>query len=127
CGYPAGRAPRSSTATASSCSMSGSTNANVSQQPVITSIVVTPNPASTTPGGAVAFSAQAKDQNGANMSATFTWATTGGTIDQAGHYTAPATTGSFDVSATNSGVVGQPTVNVSSTPPPPQETIVDNE
>jgi hypothetical protein len=114
--YTAGPTAGTFSVTATSGNVSGSATVTITSTPpnqVLTTIVVSPNPASTTTGGTVAFSAQAKDQNGSPMEATFTWGTSAGTIDQTGHYTAPNGTGSFDVSASSQGIVGHATVNVS--------------
>jgi hypothetical protein len=114
--YAAGPTAGTFSVTATSGGVQGSATVNIASAPpnqILTTIVVTPNPASTTTGGTVAFTAQGKDQNGNTMSATFNWMTSAGTIDQSGKYTAPNATGSFDVSASSQGIVGHATVNVS--------------
>ncbi|HZU98083.1 MAG TPA: Ig-like domain-containing protein, partial [Planctomycetota bacterium] len=116
--YTAGQTGGTFSVKATSGNVSGSATVNVTaNQPppqILTSVVVSPNPASTTPSGTVTFTAQAKDQNGNNMSETFMWTASAGTIDQSGHYTAPASTGSFTVTASSQGISGHATVNVQS-------------
>src|SRR5206468_2766467 len=98
----------------------GSATVNVATPtPVLTSIAVSPSSATLATGATQQFSATAKDQNGNAMSGvTFTWSSTGGTIDQTGKYTAGSTAGTFSAKATSGSVSGSATVNVTSSTPP---------
>ena len=85
----------------------------------VASVTVTPGPATTTPGGAIAFSAQARDANGTAVASTFAWSATRGSIDSTGRYTAPVTSETFMVTAATGGVAGPAIVTVAASPPPP--------
>ncbi len=82
---------------------------------VLSSIVVTPNTADLEQGNTQQFTAQAYDQNGSPMSASFTWSATGGSIDGNGLYSATET-GSYNVTASSGSVSGSASVTVTSTP-----------
>ena len=81
--------------------------------PVLTSITLTPNPASVAVGQTVQFTAVGKDQNGNVMSITPTWSVsgTGNSISTSGLLTA-STAGSFTVTASSGSVSGTSTVTV---------------
>jgi hypothetical protein len=85
--------------------------------PVLTTIVVNPNPASVATGGTVDFTAQGLDQNGHDFTISPTWSVSGGgTIDPNGPvtavYTAGDIPGTFTVTATDGAVSGQAEVTV---------------
>jgi hypothetical protein len=83
--------------------------------PVLTDIVVTPDPAAVVVGGTQQFTATGYDQYGAPMALTPEWKATGGTIDlNSGEYTAGSIPGFFEVTATDpvSGIFGMATVEV---------------
>ncbi|HEY6808386.1 MAG TPA: hypothetical protein VI160_06320 [Gemmatimonadales bacterium] len=66
-------------------------------------VAVAPRNASTTPGGALTFSATVGGAR-AGQSTAVTWSvaeTSGGMVDASGHYTAPTATGTFHVVATS--------------------------
>ena len=80
---------------------------NVSQQPTLTTIAVTPAVVQNVAlGQKIQFAAQGKDQFGAAIAALLTWSVSGGgTIDQNGLFTA-TTNGAFKVYAASSGLSG---------------------
>jgi hypothetical protein len=83
---------------------------------VLTTIAVTPATASVAVGSTQQFAAQGKDQFGNNMSAVYTWTTTGGgTINSSGLFTA-TTAGSFTVRATSGSVSGTASVSATTAP-----------
>ena len=90
----------------------------VTAPPVLTSIVVTPDPASLQPGSAVQFSAQGLDQNNNPIASNPVWSATGGGIDATGLYTAGPTLGNFIVTATDGAVSGEAEVAISAITPP---------
>lgn len=105
-------------------------------QPVspIVSIGVSPKPATLTPGGIVAFVATATRQDGTTLTANVTWTATGGTITQAGVYTAGSSPGGYRVIATQQGgsLADTSAVTITAQPPvlqaviltPPTATVV---
>lgn len=80
--------------------------------PAIASIVVSPANPSVVTGAQQIFTAQAYSSTGAPLPSNLDWIATRGTIDAAGNYIAPASTGSDTVRATNGSVNGSTTVNV---------------
>ncbi|MEO5816085.1 MAG: ice-binding family protein [Gemmatimonadaceae bacterium] len=92
--------------------------------PILTTITVTPNPASVTANATQLFTAVGRDANGNVMVITPVWTITagGGTINAAsGLFTAGAVTGTFTntVRATSGVVFGTSTVIVTAVVPPP--------
>lgn len=95
--------------------------------PVLTSVTITPAITSVATGGQQPFTAQGYDQNGAAMTATYSWTSTGGSMSSAtgssSTYTAGTTAGSYlvTVTATAGGTSksASAAVTVTSTPPPP--------
>jgi hypothetical protein len=77
----------------------------------VDSIKVNPPTASISVGQGQQFSATAYDANGNPVGATFSWAASGGTVSQAGAYSATAP-GTFTVYANASGKSGTATVTV---------------
>ena len=79
------------------------------------SVAIAPRSASTTPGGKLNFTATVSGA-AAGQSTAVTWSVQegagGGTVDSAGHYTAPAGTGTFHVVATS---VADPSKQASAT------------
>jgi len=86
---------------------------NVSQQPTLTTIAVTPLVAQNVAlGQKIQFAAQGKDQFGTAIAAPLTWTVAGGgTIDQNGLFTA-TTNGAFKVYASSGGLTGKADVLV---------------
>lgn len=87
--------------------------------PVVTTVTVSPNATTLDVGGTATLSAQARDQNGNVMSATFSWSssnTSVATVDANGRVTA-RTAGSATVRATASGVTGSASVSVNQQAP----------
>jgi hypothetical protein len=83
-------------------SRSGAATVTVAAQPAI-SVSISPPSASTTTGGTVAFAATVTGTTG-SQSAAVTWSVqeaNGGTVDASGHYTAPASPGTYHVVATS--------------------------
>ena len=89
----------------------------VEAAPAVTSVAVTPADVSLASGGAQLFSASGTDQYGASIPVNITWSETGGTIDQAGNYTAGTTPGAFTVTAADGAVNGTANVTISASPP----------
>jgi hypothetical protein len=79
----------------------------VHASPVLTSIQVTPDPAVLLAGESQSFSATGLDQTGQPYTTTPAWSATGGSIDNAGLYTAGAITGQFETTASAESVTGQ--------------------
>jgi len=83
--------------------------------PVLTSIVVSPNPVTLNTSGSQQFTAVANDQNGKPLSPqpAIAWTSTGvGTITSAGLYSAGTTAGTATVTAASGSVSGMATVTV---------------
>ncbi|MEQ9306213.1 MAG: carbohydrate-binding protein, partial [Marinoscillum sp.] len=81
------------------------------QQPVLTSITVSPGSASIDQGQTQQFSAQGYDQNGNPMTTTVNWTASAGSINSSGLYTG-STTGNHTVTATSGSVNGNANVTV---------------
>ena len=113
----------SNTVQAPSGGVSGTATVVVTTGPALTTITVTPNPASVSTGGTQQFTAVGRDGNGTVVAITPVWTVVngGGTINAAtGLFTAGATAGTFNntVTATSGTVSGTATVIVTSAPPP---------
>jgi hypothetical protein len=87
----------------------------VPPQPTLTTIVVSPDPATVTEGKAASFSASGKLSDGSTAPIGVVWGATGGTIDAGGNYTAGMTPGAFRVVATNTSSTVADTVPVTVT------------
>jgi len=118
--------PYLNTVRATSGLISGTASVTVTVIPVLTTITVTPNPASVVANGSQPFTAVGRDQNTNVMAFVPTWSVVngGGAINSGtGVFTAGAVVGTFNstVRAANaSGLVsGLATVNVTAPPPPP--------
>ena len=92
--------------------VTSSTNVTVSQ--TLTSVVLSPNPATVIMGGTQQFTAVAKDQFGNSLTSqpSFAWAAAPGTINSAGLYTAPVSGTTATVTASSGGKTGTATVNL---------------
>ncbi len=112
----------SNTVKATSGNASGTATVIVSAGPV-TTIVVTPNPATLAPGFTQQFTALGIDANGNSFAITPVWSVVngGGTITANGLFTAGAVTGTFlnTVKATSGANSGTATVNVVAAAPAP--------
>ncbi|TSE06004.1 family 16 glycosylhydrolase [Aquimarina algiphila] len=82
-----------------------------SQTPILTSIVVNPQNVIINQGQTEQFDAQGFDQNGDTYETSFTWTTTGGSIDSNGIYTG-STTGIHTIIATSGSVSGSTSISV---------------
>jgi parallel beta-helix repeat protein len=87
----------------------------VPPQPTLTSIVVSPDPATVVAGKAVSFSATGKLSDGSTTPIGVVWTATGGTIDAGGTYTAGRTPGTYHVIAGSTGGTVADTVPVTVT------------
>ncbi|HZE75896.1 MAG TPA: right-handed parallel beta-helix repeat-containing protein [Gemmatimonadales bacterium] len=87
----------------------------VPPQPTLTSIVVSPDPATVTEGKTASFSASGKLSDGSTAPIGVVWSATGGTIDAGGNYSAGMTPGAFRVVATNTSSTVADTVPVTVT------------
>ncbi|HEY7326286.1 MAG TPA: cellulase family glycosylhydrolase [Gemmataceae bacterium] len=101
---------------ADSSGQSVTSSVPVTVSPTLSSIVVSPNPASVLTGASQQFKAQADDQFGHALSnqPSFTWTATGGSVKSSGLYTAPNTPGSATVKATTGSFSGSSAVTVTS-------------
>jgi len=100
--------------TASSDSISGTATATVVDTPVLTSIFVTPQSATTTIGSSIQFTAHPKDQFGNDISAAITWSSSDlavGTIAQDGLFSA-LTLGTSTITASSGNIAGTATAHV---------------
>ncbi|MFD2561047.1 family 16 glycosylhydrolase [Aquimarina rubra] len=84
---------------------------NVTQTPVLSSIVVSSNSAEINQGETAQFSAQGFDQNGEPFTANFNWTATGGSIDTNGLYTG-SDIGNYIITATSGLVTGSTSITV---------------
>jgi hypothetical protein len=99
--------------TATSGAISGSSTVSVTFVPVLTTVVVTPDPATVANGRTQQFAAQGYDQRGGVMAANYVWtATGGGTVNQSGLFTATTEGNGYRVSATSGAFSGSSTVSV---------------
>ncbi len=81
------------------------------QQPVLTSIVVSPNNPTIDEGQTQQFSAQSYDQNGQPMTASINWSTNGGSISGSGLFTS-SSAGSFTITASSGSISGSASITV---------------
>ncbi len=91
--------------------------ASITNQPVVTTITVTPPSPAVQINGQQQFTATAYDQFGNVIAANFTWSALNGIIDGTGLYTAPSTPGADTVTATSGSITGSTGVNVGAAPP----------
>ena len=108
--------------------LSATSSVNLVVSQTLTSVTLSPSPASITTGGSQQFTAQAQDQFGQALASqpSFTWSATAGSITLGGLYTAPSAPGTAQVSASSGaassgGVTGTAavTVNTTTTSNPP--------
>ncbi len=116
----------SNTVVATSGSISGAATVQVTSgaTPTLATLTVSPNPASVQANGTRTFTAIGRDSSGNVIATTPVWSVTngGGTIDSLnGSFTAGATVGTFNntVRATSGSIIGQASVLVSDSTPPP--------
>ncbi|MGL1903180.1 MAG: discoidin domain-containing protein [Fibrobacterales bacterium] len=103
------------TVTATSGAVSTTVTITVNDEPVLTSMTLTPRTASISIGETQQYTAQALDQNGAVLDVTYNWNASGGIISTSGLFTA-TTAGSFIISAETGGLVTEATIIVSDAP-----------
>ncbi len=86
----------------------------VPPQPTLAAVVVSPASATVAAGAQVQFTAAGKLSDGSTVEIGVTWTATGGTIDAGGLYTAGASPGTFQVTATSvsAGLSATATVTV---------------
>jgi hypothetical protein len=89
------------------------------QAPTLTRIEVSPTSATLSAGGTQQFMALGRMSDGSAASVTVSWTATGGTISQAGLYTAGSTAGSFQVIAVRQGDTEAGTSTVTVVPAAP--------
>ena len=85
--------------------------------PTLTAIEVAPVTTTLQVGGATQFTATGRLSDNTTSSVTVTWSATGGTISSNGNYTAGATVGTYEVTATSGSVSGTAAVTVTALPP----------
>lgn len=83
------------------------------EQPVLTSIIITPESVTIDEGQTQQFTAQGFDQNGNQMSASFDWSTDGGTVDNNGLYTG-SSSGNYTITASSNTVSESASITVNS-------------
>jgi hypothetical protein len=93
----------------------------VGSSPVLTQIVVTPDPVDVVMGASMQFTASGFDQYGNPIAANPLWTATGGAIDAAGLFTAAFVAGQFIVTATDGTVFGEAGVTIIDPPAQPEE------
>lgn len=82
------------------------------EDPVLTSITLSPGTSSTTPGGTIQYSAQGFDQYGDPFPTTFSWNSSCGSVSSSGLFTAPATEGSCTLTVSSGSVSANRTISV---------------
>jgi lysophospholipase L1-like esterase len=85
--------------------------------PVLTTILVTPDPALLDVGSRQQFSVQGLDQFGNPIETNPVWAATGGAIDDTGLYTTKTTSGRFTVTAMDGTIRGHAAVTINDSAP----------
>ena len=103
------------TVQASAGSVKATTSVTVTGGAQVAKVVVTPSTSSVAVGKKATYTAVAYDAANNALSATFAWAaSSGGTMDQTGSFTAGTTAGTFSnvITATAGGVSGQASVTV---------------
>jgi rhamnogalacturonan endolyase len=86
--------------------------ASLTNAPRVQTITLTPSSSSVGVGSLVNFTALAKDQFGAPIAANIEFSTTGGAIDQQGHFTAPLSPEAITVTAKSGSISATATVVV---------------
>jgi rhamnogalacturonan endolyase len=86
--------------------------ANISNAPRVQTITLSPPNSTVALGAPIDFIAVARDQFNNPIPANITFATTIGTIDQAGHFTAPPTSGLATITATSGAIFANATAVV---------------
>lgn len=86
--------------------------ASLTNAPQVQTITLTPASSTVNVGEQINFTALAKDQFGNPIAANIDFSTTGGTIDQQGHFTAQLTSGFDTITAASGGVFDTATVLV---------------
>ncbi len=76
------------------------------EEPVVSTVELSPASVRLRPGDTQQFSAEARDQFGAIMQGTFSWTATGGSITSDGSYQAGSVVGSYEVVATEASGLG---------------------
>ena len=95
--------------------VSDTVTVTVSQAQVLAAVTVTPAQVNLPLGATQQFNAVGEDQYGDPIVIDPVWTATGGTIDANGLYTAGQTVGPHMVTATDGGLSGQATVNITDT------------
>jgi len=102
-------------------SLTATSSVTVTVNQTLTSIAVSPGSATVPTGGTQQFTASAKDQFGAALSAppTFVWSvpTAHGTVGTGGLYTAPSAAGSDTVQAASAGLTATAAVTITASAP----------
>ncbi|MCA9235832.1 MAG: hypothetical protein KDA44_10195 [Planctomycetales bacterium] len=86
--------------------------ASLTNAPYVQTITLTPASSTVSVGAQINFTALAKDQFGNPIAANIDFSTTGGTIDQQGHFSAQLTSALDTITAASGGVTGTATVLV---------------
>jgi|GEM_PF-712617 len=88
--------------------------------PTVSGLTISPTSVDLQTGAQRTFTATARYSDGSSSTVSPTWSATGGTITNAGVYTAPGNAGTYTVNASFSGVSASATVRVTAptTPPP---------
>ncbi|MBA3583887.1 MAG: hypothetical protein H0W36_05040, partial [Gemmatimonadetes bacterium] len=86
------------------------------QQPVATTISISPGSVALLAGDTVRFAATVRDQNGSPMTAPIAWTATGGTMS-GGVYVGGSSAGSYKATATSGALSASAAVTISLPPP----------
>jgi hypothetical protein len=100
--------------------LSQSSSVNVTVAQTVTNLSITPGNVTLAEGATQQFTAAALDQFGNSFAATVTWQVSGGgTVNNTGLYTAPSSTGNFQVKVSANGKNAQANVTVTTVPAAP--------
>ena len=111
--YTAGQTPGEYRVTAISGNLSATSTVTVTPAAMLTDIViVAASDPSMQPGQSMQFSASGIWSDGSTHPVAVTWSASGGTITNAGLYTAAQTPGSFEVAATNGTITGVLSISI---------------
>ncbi|MGL1937255.1 MAG: S8 family serine peptidase [Fibrobacterales bacterium] len=114
-GLYTGSVEGAATITVASGAVSATASVSVSEEPVLSIAVITPNTVTLAFGEEIQFDVEGFDQDGNPIAAIYTWATTKGSIDNSGYFTA-SEEGVATITATAGSVVAFATATVSEEP-----------
>jgi hypothetical protein len=112
--FTAGSTGGNASVKVTSGSISKTVTITVVEQPVLTTLELTPDTATVNTGATQQFTVKGKDQFGNDMAGTpsVTWSATGGTVSTTGLFTAGSTVGNASVTVTSGSISKTVTINV---------------